>query len=159
MSIGQHKLGKMFMGYRQSFYTLVAKRFNDQPYQHPEVGPYTVNGVSASDLPRAPQNAFRKRPVKLTYDKTQYQMFMLPSEKAFLMQGLDHQKIFGYRKGMDHSAHLQEQVNLDTNLSWLYLIIMGCGILYETKRSNLYTNLLENQFNSDMGHFTSEDFK
>jgi hypothetical protein len=46
-------------------------------------------------LPPSPQNPYRKRPVKLVYDKNEYHMFMLPSEKAFLLGSFDHEDVFG----------------------------------------------------------------
>ena len=46
---------------------------------------YTPDGVSANQLDEAPRNPYRKRPVKLIYDKNEFHMFRLPSEKAFLL--------------------------------------------------------------------------
>ena len=40
-------------------------------------------------LPKAPASAFRKRPVKLQYDKNEYYTFRMPSEKDFLLGGFE----------------------------------------------------------------------
>ena len=62
--------------------------------------------VDTSDLPVAPKSAFRKRPVKLRYDKNEYWMFRLPSEQAFLFGAFDTSDLFGKRKGITHSPHI-----------------------------------------------------
>ena len=50
--------------------------------------------------------AFRKRPVKLAYDKNEYWMFRFPSEQAFLLVPFESADIFGKRKGITHSTHI-----------------------------------------------------
>ena len=75
--------------------------------------------VSAEGLPRAPVSAFRKKPVKLQYDMNEYHMFRLPSEKAFLFGSFDYNELFGRKKGITHSPHIQAQVDIDTRLLWL----------------------------------------
>ena len=72
--------------------------------------------MDAANLPRAPTSAFRKRPVRLDYDKNEYFMFRLPSEKHFLMSNFEHQDLFGKRQGIDHSPHLKEQMNIDNRI-------------------------------------------
>jgi hypothetical protein len=44
---------------------------------------------STEQLPKVPASAFRKRPVKLSYDKNEYYTFRMPSEKDFLLGGFD----------------------------------------------------------------------
>ena len=56
--------------------------------------------IDASSLPRAPQSAFRKRPVRLTYDKNEFYRFRLPSENAYLLGNFDKHAIFGTRHGL-----------------------------------------------------------
>ena len=46
---------------------------------------FGASKMDASTLPLAPKSAFRKRPVRLDYDKNEYWMFRLPSESAFLL--------------------------------------------------------------------------
>ena len=75
--------------------------------------------VRAEGLPRAPVSAFRKKPVKLQYDMNEYHMFRLPSEKAFLFGSFDYNELFGRKKGITHSPHIQAQVDIDTRLLWL----------------------------------------
>lgn len=41
-------------------------------------------------LPKAPANPYKKRPVKLVYDKNEYYNFRLPSEHHFLLSSYDH---------------------------------------------------------------------
>ena len=63
--------------------------------------------VQTEGLPIAPLSAFRKRPVKLTYDVNEFHMFRLPSEDGFLLGGMDRDEMFGKRKGITHSPHIQ----------------------------------------------------
>ena len=58
-------------------------------------------------MPYAPKNPYRKRPVKLIYDKNDFWMFKLPSEKAFLLGGYDYNDLFGERKGINHSPQIR----------------------------------------------------
>ena len=67
---------------------------------------YAASRIDGSSLPQAPVSAFRKRPVRLSYDKNEYWMFRLPSENHGLLQPFDKQDIFGKRHGIDHSPHI-----------------------------------------------------
>ena len=91
MSIGKHSFGKMFMTFRSSINGGLSSLYTNKG-QHLHTGetqPFNQDGVTADLLPKAPQNPYRKRPVKLIYDKNDFQMFRLPSEKAFLLSGFD----------------------------------------------------------------------
>lgn len=50
----------------------------NEPYKETAVG-----------VPKAPANPYRKRPLKLQYDKNEYYMFRLPSENQFLLGSFD----------------------------------------------------------------------
>ena len=69
--------------------------------------------IDGSNLPRAPLSAFRKRPVRLNYDKNEFYMFRLPSENHFLMQNFEKEDIFGKRYGLQHSPHIKAQMDID----------------------------------------------
>ena len=56
--------------------------------------------MDATNLPRAPTSAFRKRPVRLIYDKNDFWSFRMPSENAFLLGNFDKHSIFGTRHGL-----------------------------------------------------------
>ena len=91
MSIGQHKIGKMFMGLRASINSGMSSLYTHKGKDCtlPQTTQYNVDGVTADQLPKAPQNPYRKRPVKLNYDINDFHMFRLPSEKAFLLGSLN----------------------------------------------------------------------
>ena len=105
MSLGQHRIGRMFMNLRMSIYSGLGGLQRNTSHTLPNCKPYT--GIDGESLPHAPKNPYRKRPVKLIYDKNDYHMFRLPSEKAFLLGGMDHNELFGARKGIDHSPHIR----------------------------------------------------
>ena len=115
--------------------------------------------VSSSGLPRAPVSAFRKKPVKLQYDLNEYHMFRLPSEKAFLFGSFDYNDLFGRKKGVTHSPHLQAQVDLDTRLLWLIGGITLEMLCTEFKRQAEFQPLRENFRNNNLGRFELSDFK
>ena len=73
----------------------------------------------AGELPLAPRSAFRKRPVKLEYDRNEFWMFRMPSEDAFLLNAFDRDDLFGARKGIQQSPHIKAQTDLDTNMLYL----------------------------------------
>lgn len=56
--------------------------------------------MDPTGLPTVSDSAFRKRPVKLSYDKNEFHMFRLPSEDAFLLSSYDKDELFGKRKGI-----------------------------------------------------------
>ena len=124
----------------------------------PQNIPYDVEGVTPDSLPRSSANPYRKRPVKLQYDKNDFHMFRLPSEKAFLLSSFDSEDLFGKRKGVTHSSHIQAQVHLDSNLVWLFCSTTVVLLLLEVRRTHTMLTLRENYFNSDMGFFKEEDF-
>jgi hypothetical protein len=112
----------------------------------------------AESLPQAPRSAFRKRPVKLTYDKNEFHQFRLPSENTFLLGTFDKEDIFGKRNGVQQSPHIQAQTDLDSSLLWFFgfaTFLMMCG---EFKPKSQYRALRDNFRNSDMGKFSEEDF-
>lgn len=109
-------------------------------------------------MPHAPKNPYRKRPVKLMYDPNDFHFFKLPSEKSHLLSGWSHEELFGYRHGIKHSPHLKAQMNLDTNLVWIYFMVGATLLIWEGKRTHRFVTLRENYFFADMGHFSEEDF-
>ena len=159
MTIGEHKVGRLFMQARNSLWGGAGGVFSNKVYRVSDVQKYAPEGVSGDQLPKAPANPYRKRPTKMIYDKNEFHMFRLPSEKSFLLGGFDEQQVFGPKKGLAHSSHLQAQVNLDTNMVYGYMLFLLLGLMWETKRTYKFQILKENFVQSDMGFFTSEDFK
>ena len=149
MSIGQHKLGKAFIGFRASISGGLNSLFSSKSASIPQTSPYNIDGITADQLPKAPANPYRKRPVKVVYDKNDFHMFRLPSEKAFLLSSFDSNDIFGARKGIQHSPHIRAQMNLDTNLVWAFMIVSVVAMVIENKRSHKFVTLRENMRNSD----------
>ena len=160
MSIGNHTIGKMFMQLRASVSGgLSALYTNQKHYEMPTERPFNQNGVTAEDLPRAPVNPWRKRPIKMQYSRSDFEMFRLPSEKAFLLGGMDYKDLFGKRQGMNHAPHIRSQMDLDTNI-----VLAACGLcfllmVWEPARTHKFVTLRENMRNSDMGKFEAADFK
>ena len=83
MSIGSHKVGQIFTNLRTGVATGFSSLYGKKSHSTPQTEPYNINGVTAESLPHAPANPYRKKPVKLVYDKNEFHMFKLPSEKAF----------------------------------------------------------------------------
>ena len=158
MSIGQHKLGKAFIGFRASIGGGLNSLFSSRTATLPQTQAYNVDGITADSLPRSPANPYRKRPVKIVYDKNDFHMFRLPSEKAFLLGSFDSHDIFGARKGIQHSPHIRAQMNLDTNLVWAFMIVSTVAMIIENKRTHKFVTLRENMLHSDKGWFKVEDF-
>ena len=124
----------------------------------PQTSAYNVDGVTAEQLPQAPSSPYRKRPVKITYDKNDFHMFKLPSEKAFLVGSFNYNDLFGDRNGINHSPHIRAQMDLDTNLVWGVFLVSIALLVVENKRTHNFVTLRENYLNSDKGHFQVEDF-
>ena len=113
----------------------------------------------AGDLPNAIANPYRKRPMKLKYDKNEFHSFRLPSENHFLLGSYDNEDIFGKRKGIEHSPHIRAQLNLDSNLVYFYLLLTFVALGLEMNYHDEFKALRENYLQSDMGKFAIEDFK
>ena len=114
--------------------------------------------MSGSGLPQAPVSAFRKRPVKLSYDKNEYWMFRLPSENHYLMQQFDKTELFGTRHGIQHSPAMLAQTQLDNKLLIGLAGVFVLMMLGEFRRNGTFQPLRENFRSSDMGRFSKEDF-
>lgn len=114
---------------------------------------------SAANLPQAPASPYKKRPMKLVYNKAEYYAFRLPSENAFLLSSFDTEDIFGKRKGIEHSPHIRAQLNLDSNLVFLYFILTILALGFEMKNLDEFKALRDNLVNHDMGRFEYDDFK
>ena len=95
MSIGQHRIGLMFMNMRTSIVNGVSSIQGSKVHTLPSVRPYNEDGITSNSLPRTPHSPYRKRPVKLRYDKNDFHMFRLPSEKNFLLSSFDYEDLFG----------------------------------------------------------------
>ena len=119
---------------------------------------HAATKIDGSHLPRAPKSAFRKRPVRLSYDKNEFYAFRLPSENAFLLGSFDKNDLFGTRHGIQHSPHLRAQMNIDSQ------ILLGlCGatlamLFFEFKRNGKLLNLRENFRTVTYGRFEADDF-
>ena len=114
--------------------------------------------LDGSNLPRAPASAFRKRPVRLDYDKNEFYSFRLPSENAFLRGSFDKNAIFGSRHGLQHSPHIQAQIDVDTRI---LLGLVGLSFLMVTtnfKSNGKMMNLRENFRTATYGRFEADDF-
>ena len=108
-------------------------------------------------LPPKNSNAFRKRPVTFEYKREDYFSFWMPSEKRFLESTFDTQDVFGVRKNTTHSPYIQSQLDLDSNLMWIFFFI-NIFLMFKVFGSNdEYQNLRYNQLNSDLGRFGVDD--
>jgi hypothetical protein len=114
---------------------------------------------TAAGLPQAPANPYRKRPMKLVYDKAEYYSFRLPSENHFLLSSFDQEDLFGKRKGIEHSPHIRAQLNLDSNLVFLYVLFTFIALGLEMKYHDEFRALRDNLVNHDMGKFSHDDFR
>ena len=119
----------------------------------------SYNNVSGAKLPVASINPYRKRPQKLVYDKMEYQAFRLPSEGHFLLSPFDQENLFGKREGINHSPAVRAQLNLDSNLVWLYFVLTLLAFSSEFKQHDEFLNLRQGYMQANEGRFTEDDFK
>ena len=119
----------------------------------------TLKGEQVVGAPQAAANPYKKRPMKLKYDKSEYFSFRLPSEQHFLLSPFDSEDIFGKRKGIDHSPHIRAQLNLDSNLLFVYFVLTVLALACELKNHDEYIALRDNLVSHDMGKFSYDDFK
>jgi hypothetical protein len=155
--IGSHKVGKLFTQFRSQLNNGLNATFAGKHYVPSQIEKFNLS-VNPEQLPLAPLNPYRKRPVKLVYDMNEYHMFRLPSEKHFLLGSFDNQSIFGERKGTNHSPHLRAQMELDSNIIYAMAFLGVSLLLLEYKRSHEFVTRRENMFNGTMGNFKLEDF-
>ena len=113
---------------------------------------------SAANLPVASASVFRKRPVKLQYDKNEFHMFRLPSENHFLLDQFDNKDIFGKKHGIQHSPAMLAQTQLDNRLLLGIAGIYFVMLLLEFNRHGKFQPLRENFRLVDQGKFSKEDF-
>ena len=119
---------------------------------------YAGTRIDSTGIPRAPATAFRKRPVKLEYDKNEYYTFRLPSEDAQLLAPFDKEELFGKYDGVNYSPHIKSQVELDTKLLWVIGGITILASLSIAGTSEEISALRLNYRMSNMGKFSADDF-
>ena len=78
--IGSHSLGKTMLSLRAMVNSGFNSFFFAGTRNMDAAAPYNVDGITTEQLPKAPLNPWRKRPVKLEYRQTDFQMFRMPSE-------------------------------------------------------------------------------
>lgn len=147
-------LGNWLKRGRPEVYESLMKVASNKKYD--VTAPYQASG---SGLPKAPANPYKKRPMKLTYDKNDYHFFRLPSEQSFLLGSYDIEDIFGKRKGIEHSPYIKAQLNFDSNLVWFYFLFTMLAFGLEIAYHDDFVTLRENYVNSDMGKFEYDNFK
>ena len=86
-------------------------------------------------------------------------MFRLPSEDGFLLGTFDRDELFGKRKGIQHSPHIQAQTDLDSNILWAAAGITLIMVAFEMKHHAQIKALRENYRTGLMGKFEESDFK
>ena len=148
-------LGKVLQKSRAELYDTLLSISTKRTYDLTE----GYRGTADPSTPRAPANPYKKRPMKLVYDKAEYYSFRLPSENHFLLSSFDHEDLFGKRKGIDYSPHIRAQINLDSNLVWLYFLFTMIALGTEMKYHDEFLALRHNFVNHDMGKFSYDDFK
>ena len=109
-------------------------------------------------MPRAPKSAFRKRPVRLNYDRNEFWMFRLPSENAFLLETFNSKDIFGKKEGLNHSPHIKAQMDVDHNLLLGLIGVSFLMLTYEMTQNAKFTTLRENFRKTGYGRFSADDF-
>ena len=114
--------------------------------------------INGANLPRAPQSAFRKRPVRLSYDKNEFWAFRLPSENHFLLQNFDKSALFGTRHGLQHSPNIAEQMNIDKRIMLGLVSLTVIMVLADMPRLKKLVNLRDNYRLVDAGRFQADDF-
>ena len=146
-------IGKQFNKFKSTFSSTLSSAQSTKSY---DVTAGTQ--VNVNELPLAPNSAFRKRPVKLSYDKNEFHMFRLPSEDGFLLGSMDRDEIFGKRKGTTHSPHIKAQTDMDSNLLWLFAGVTLVMVAGEVKNHAEFRTLRESFRDGDMGKFKESDF-
>ena len=146
-------LGKAFNACKNNFSGLLAASQTTQKFDI--MGHSAVHG--AESLPRKPESAYRKRPVKLIYDKNEYYAFRMPSEKTFLLSSFDSQDLFGKRKGVNQSAHIKAQTDLDNNMLWFIGGITVLATVCEFRPKAQYRALRDNYRMSETIRLTEAD--
>ena len=115
--------------------------------------------IDGSNLPQAPKSAFRKRPVRLSYDKNEFYTFRMPSERDFFLSSFDKNDLFGKRHGLQHSPHIQSQMTLDTRLLLGLVLMTFAMITTDFKKNDKNLNLRENfRAVGDIKNLKASDF-
>lgn len=148
----------MFTQLRAAINGGINNAFSSKTQTLPQVRPFNYNGITPDQIPLAPQNPYRKRPVKLVYDMNEYHMFRLPSEKHFLLGSFNYSDIFGARKNTNHSPHLRQQMDLDNNIIYVAGFAMVILLWVEIKRTNDFVIRRENMWLSHFGKYEEADF-
>ena len=80
-------LGKVLQKGRADIYDTLLKISTKRTYDISET--MKVAPGTGAGLPEVPANPYKKRPLKLKYDKNEFHAFRLPSENHFLLSSYD----------------------------------------------------------------------
>ena len=147
--IGSHSIGTLITSIRSKVRLSIYGMWSNTKWLHPAARPYVNEEVSIASIPKAPINPWRKRPHKLVYDRNEFHMFRMPSEKQFLLSSFNYNDLFGARQNTNHSPHIRAQMNLDTNLVICMIGFTLTALFLEAKRSHNLVTLRANLVDSD----------
>ena len=115
--------------------------------------------MDGSHLPPAKISVFRKRPLKLKYDHNHYNRFLLPSERTFIYGWYDTEDLLGKRRNTSHSPHIRTQMDLDSNILWVWMLASIALLYLEFGYRDKFFTLRANFLLSEKGWIKEEDLK
>lgn len=108
-------------------------------------------------LPRRKINPFRRKPLKVNYDQSQFMGFVMPSKRVYYHGMFEQDELFGVRRWRNDSPFMKEYIKVDNQVMLLVLVLSLAGVLWFGSLSRRIRQTKENIILTDMGKFTAED--
>ena len=108
-------------------------------------------------LPRKPINPYRRRPLKVTYDQSHYQGFVLPSRRKYAYGLFDQEELFGIKRFRNDSPFIKEYIKIDNQILTLLMLFAVLSIFYFSNRDYETKELRREIIASEYGIFSADD--
>jgi hypothetical protein len=116
--------------------------------------PYELRGQY---LPRRKINPFKKKPMSVIYDQSQFMPFVMPSKRQFVHAGFEYEKLFGIKRWRNDSPMMKEYITMDNQLCVLLIVLCLISSIFLRKRFKKHYEASKKYLLSNKAIFRSSD--
>lgn len=116
--------------------------------------PYELRGEY---LPRRKINPFKKKPLSVIYDQSQFNKFVLPSKRTIAYGFADLEELFGVRKWRNDSPFIKEYIKIDNQIMLIAIVGVFFYLLIKLAMLKEWEKIQKNVLTSEYGVFTAKD--
>lgn len=118
------------------------------------VYPYELRGEY---IPRRKINPFKRKPMEVIYDQSQFRNFVLPSKREITYGFFDLEKLFGIKRWRNDSPMMKEYIKIDNQVIVLLTILVVIYTFHYKMKSEEKTERQKKMLLSDKAVFSYSD--